>query len=140
MGLFPGLRARGALHPGLTSFAPPGHFGGVADGAEGMSFQNIFVAGAEGVPLQNIFVDGAEGVPFQNIFVAGAEGVPLQNIFVDGAEGVPFQNIFVDGAEGVRLKTTGVQRNSLTAECLMNADGAGAGFNSYCGSAAGDFA
>jgi hypothetical protein len=127
MGLFPGLRARGALHPGLTSFAPPGHFGGVADGAEGMSFQNIFVAGAEGVPLQNIFVDGAEGVPFQNIFV-------------DGAEGVPFQNIFVDGAEGVRLKTTGVQRNSLTAECLMNADGAGAGFNSYCGSAAGDFA
>jgi hypothetical protein len=114
MGLFPGLRARGALHPGLTSFAPPGHFGGVADGAEGMSFQNIFVA--------------------------GAEGVPLQNIFVDGAEGVPFQNIFVDGAEGVRLKTTGVQRNSLTAECLMNADGAGAGFNSYCGSAAGDFA
>jgi hypothetical protein len=127
MGLFPGLRARGALHPGLTSFAPPGHFGGVADGAEGMSFQNIFVAGAEGVPLQNIFVDGAEGVPFQNIFV-------------DGAEGVSFQNIFVDGAEGVRLKTTGVQRNSLTAECLMNADGAGAGFNSYCGSAAGDFA
>ena len=88
MGLFPGLRARGALHPGLTSFAPPGHFGGVADGAEGVSFQNIFV----------------------------------------------------DGAEGVRLKTTGVQRNSLTAECLMNADGAGAGFNSYCGSAAGDFA
>ena len=127
MGLFPGLRARGALHPGLTSFAPPGHFGGVADGAEGMSFQNIFVAGAEGVPLQNIFVDGAEGVPFQNIFV-------------DGAEGVSFQNIFVDGTEGVRLKTTGVQRNSLTAECLMNADGAGAGFNSYCGSAAGDFA
>jgi hypothetical protein len=113
-GADPGLRARGALHPGLTSFAPTGHFGGSAD--------------------------GAEGVPFQNIFVDAARGVSFQNIFVDAARGVPFQNIFADGAEGVRLKTSGVQRNGFTAECLMNADGAGAGFNSNCGAAAGDFA